>query len=252
MTTVTLHLAPVPTEEPCAQLGRTRAFDRYALLEANVHRAALIARFGPPPAGASRRAEGQNHDFGPHYELIARYDDADPAARAWAAAVGHGLSRWLDAGFLAPVLYDDASQAREETYCDHFDAARRVIVTLERLRIDGYGADWEAAGIAHLRHAYPREAEDADQVLRQLATERQVRPPDARRVALYAPYALTFFPALFNDPRGVDRLQGDVIDIEARERRGSRRFVMVDLGSVRTLDDALEACWEHYARYVVR
>lgn len=36
MTTVTLHLGPVPAEEACAQLGRTRPFDRYALLEANV------------------------------------------------------------------------------------------------------------------------------------------------------------------------------------------------------------------------
>lgn len=252
MTTATLHLGPVPAEEPCAQLGRTRAFDRFALLEANVHRAALIARFGPPPPGASLRAEGQPHDFGRYYDLVARYDDADPAARHWAAAMDGGLARWLDAGFLAPVLYDDASQVREEVYGDHFEAARRVLVTLERLRIDGYGADWEAAAIAHLRTAYPREAADADQLLRQLATERAVRPPDARHVSLYAPYALTFFPAMFNDQRGSDRLQGDVIDVEARERRGGRRFVMVDLGSVRTLDDALEACWEHYARYVVR
>ena len=252
MTTATLHLGPVPAEEPCAQLGRTKVFDRYALLEANVHRAALIARFGPPPLGASLRAEGQRHDFGRYYDLVARYDAADPAARAWAAAIDRGLSRWLDAGFLAPVLYDGAAQVREEVYRDHFDAARRVIVTLERLRIDGYGADWEAAAIAHLRRAYPREAEDADQLLRQLATERAVRPPYARRVALYAPYALTFFPALFNDHRGAGRMQGDVIDVEARERRGDCRYVMVDLGSVRTLDEALEACWEHYARYVVR
>lgn len=108
--------------------------------------------------------------------MVARYDDADPAALAWAAAVDEGLARWIDAGFLAPVLYDAASQVREAVYTDHFDAARRVIVTLERLRIDGYGADWEAVAIAHLRRAYPREAEDADQLLRQLATERTVRP----------------------------------------------------------------------------
>lgn len=252
MTTQILHLGPVPADEPCAQLGRTRAFDRFALLETNVHRAALIARFGPPPPGASLRCEGQNHDLGRYYELIARYDRADSAARAWAAAIDRGLTRWLDAGFLAPILYDDAGQVRELLYSDHFDAARRVIVTLERLRIDGYGADWEAAAIAHLRRAYPREAEDADQLLRQLATERAVRPPAARRVSLYAPYALTFYPALFNDARGGERPTGDVIDIEARERRGDHRYLMVDLGTVRTLDEALEACWEHYARYVVR
>lgn len=251
MTNVTLSLGPVPSEETRAALGRTPAYERYALLEANVHRAALIACFGPPPSGGSLRVEGRNAGHGRRYDLVARYDDDNPAALAWAHAIGRGIQRWSDAGFLPPVRYDEAGQVRELVYCDHFDAARRVIVALDRLRIDGRATDRQLAAMAHLRRAYPREAADADQLLRQLANERHVRPPAARRVTLYAPYRLTFFPAMFNDLRGSDRPQGDVIDIEARERRGERAYLMVDLGSVRTLDEALEACWEHHARYVV-
>lgn len=138
MTTQMLHLGPVPAEKPCAQLGRTRAFDRFKLLKARVHRAALIARLGPPPPGASLRAESSEHDFGRCYGLVARYDGDDPTASAWAAALDCGLARWLDAGFLAPVPYDGEVQVREQVYRDHFDAAQRVIVTLERLRIDGF------------------------------------------------------------------------------------------------------------------
>lgn len=252
MTMIAVHLGPVPVAEARAQFGRTPAYDRFALLEANVHRAAVIASSGPPPPGASLRGEGRTTDRARHYDLVGRYDDDDPAARAWARRIDRRLSRWADAGFLAPVRYDDAHRPREIVYRDHFDAARRVIVTLARRAIDGRGTEQEMTALARLRRAYPREADDAEQLLRQLATEQTVRPPDARRVTVFAPYGLTFFPAMFNDVRGSDRLQGDVIDVEAREFRSGGRYLMVDLGSVRTLDEALDACWEHHARYVVR
>ena len=216
-----------------------------------VHRAALIARYGCPPDGVRLTSEGQPHDFGRYYELVVTWDEDDETACAYVEGISHGLARWIDAGFLAPVLYDAKSQVREVTYTDHFDAARRVLVTLERQRVEGFGSAGEALAIAALRQAYPSEVDTVDQLLRQIYTERTARPPSARRVGLFAPYSLIFYPAFFNDHRGSHYPKGDVIDVEARELRDGRRYYMVDLGSVRTTDEALDICWEHFARYVV-
>lgn len=245
------YLGAVPAEESCAALGVTANFDRYALLEVMVHRAALIARYGCPPDGVRLTSEGQSHDFGRYYELIVTWDEDVEVASAYAEAVSQGLARWMDAGFLAPVIYDAKSQAREVVYSDHFDAARRVMVTLERQRVEGFGSAGEAMAIAALRQAYPSETDAVDQLLRQIYTENTARPPSARRVGLFAPYSLIFYPALFNDHRGTHYPKGDVIDVEARELRDGRRYLLVGLGSVRTPDEALDICWEHYARYVV-
>ena len=100
--------------------------------------------------------------------------------------------------------------------------------------------------------AYRRQAEDADQLLRQIATEEAVRPPSARRVGLYAPYRLIFMPALFNDRRGPRYPRGDVWDVAAHELRSGHRYIVAELGSASTLDQAIETCWEHLARYVIR
>ena len=127
-----------------------------------------------------------------------------------------------------------------------------MIVTLERQWIDGFGTPAEEAAISNLRRAYPKAAAAADQLLRQLATERSVRSPQDRRVQLYHPYRLTFYPALFNDHRGPNYPKGDLIDVTAHELRlGRHRYIMCEIGSVRTLDEALELCWEHLARYVI-
>lgn len=247
----TLSLGPVPAEEACAQLGVTLAYHNTARLEALCHRAALIARYGRPPAGFAMRAMSCQHDFGSYIDLVAVLDASDEAHGEYLLRVEQGLSRWIDVGFLAPVLYDDRSQTIEANYTDHFHAAQRVIVTLERQRIDGYGSPLEASAIAHLRAEYPAQAEQADQLLRQIASESRVRDPQARRVGLYAPYRLTFWPAPFNEARGHD-YRGDAIDVTARElRTGRHRYIQCDIGTVPTTDEALALCWEHLARYVV-
>jgi|GEM_PF-527802 len=252
MTRETLNIGPAPAEEPCAQLGITDLFDQANLLEILCYRATLIACHGAPPAGAAFRVERNAHDFGTYRELAAHFDPEDENAVAWAYAVEEGLARWRDADFPTPVIYDNRSQVTEFACSDHFDAARRAMLLMERLRIDGYGTPEQAIRIARLRSAYLAQAEDVDQLLRQLATETHVRSPDDRRVSLYAPYQLTFMPAMFNDRRGVHYPAGDVIDVRAHERRAGRcRYIACELGSVRTPDDALALCWEHMARYVI-
>lgn len=244
------YIGSAPAEETCAQLGRTRSFDRHNGLEVMTYRAAIIAVYGVPPAGVSLTGVGNDHDFGRYMDLQAHFDPDDEDACRYVEQIENGLARWIDAGFLAPVLYDGA-QAREIVYSDHFDAARRVMVTLERQRISGWGSPAEAAYIAHLRTAYPREAEQVDQLLRQIATEQEVRRPADRSVTLFAPYRLTFYPAMFNEARGIHFPKGDTVDVTAHERRTGHRYIFCDLGSAPTVDDALEMCWEHMARYVI-
>lgn len=247
-----IHIGSAPAEEACAQLGRTNNFTRWNSLEVNTYRAAIIACWGKPPTGVSLRGEVCRHDFGSYIELQARFDPTDEASRRYVETIETGLARWLDAGFLAPVRYNDRSQVCDQIYSSHFEAARRVIVALERRRTEGLCTPAEAARLANLRDAYPTDAIEADQLLRQLGTEHHVRAPENRRVGIYAPYALTFFPALFNDHRGPDYPAGDAIDVTAFElRRRGRAYIMCNLGSVKTLDQALDLCWEHMARYVI-
>lgn len=252
MTLYSLSLGATPSDEPCAQLGRTPSFDRYASLETMVYRAALIAAYGPPPEGSALKVRWQNHDFGRYPDLVLEYDPNAGAHALYAAAIDRGLRTWSSAGFHAPVLYDDASAVREVVFQSHFEAARRVIIMLERLRIDGFGSPYEALGLAHLRAAYPAEAVAADAMLRQLAGERSVRSDRERQVTLFAPYQIIWMPAAFNEYRGALYPKGDCWDVAARERRPGHRCVVVDIGSCPTLDQAIDACWEHLARYVVR
>ena len=249
------YIGCVSSEERCAQIGVSPQYSRYASLETNTYRAALVARQGVPPAGVTLRREPQGHDFGNYLELIARYDDSNAVACAYVAAIEQGLRRWSDAGFQPPVLYDDGSQARETHYVDHFEAVRCVTLALERKRIDGTATLAQTRMIANVRTAYPREAGDVDRLLHQIATERAVRAERDRRIGLYAPLSTGLYAGRLQrscrcDFTGRLDITGDVIDIEAHEfRLGYRHHIICPLGSARTLDDALETCWEHLARY---
>lgn len=59
----TFILGPCPAEEDTAQLGRTPDFDRLNRLEVDCYQAALIARYGPPPAGAGFARHSSTHDL---------------------------------------------------------------------------------------------------------------------------------------------------------------------------------------------
>lgn len=249
----TAYVGSSPAEEDCAQVGRTPDYEKHNRLEVEIYRAAIIARFGIPPEGVVLEAKSCPHDFGSSYELQARYDVENEAAVAYAEAVEQGLARWLDTGFLAPFEYGPNAAVRTTNYRTRNEAVQRVIVTLERQRLSGYGTPAEAVFLSNLRAAFPAPAEQADAILRQISTERQIRRPEHHSVDLYFPYKLTFFPELFNQHRGPDYPQGDVIDVTAHELRLQRStYIVCDIGSVPTLDQALALCWEHMARYVIR
>ncbi|VWX51079.1 hypothetical protein [Novosphingobium sp. 9U] len=246
------YIGGAPAEEECAQLGHTPNFGRYNRLEVYTYKAAIIARWGAPPESVKLLAEPCRHDFGTYYEVQAHYDEDDQAAADYVAAIEEGLARWIDVGFLQPVVYGPNGSVRSINYDTRNEAVQRTIVSLERQRIEGFGTPAEAMYIDNLRAAFPDAATRADAMLSQISTERQIRRPEHRRVGIYFPYRLTFYPEMFNKHRGPGYLDGDVIDVTAHELRLARRsYIMCDIATVKTLDEALALCWEHMARYVI-
>src|SRR3546814_1004338 len=100
-----------PANEDCAQIGHPPDFERLNRLEVATHRAAVIARCGPPPDGCALISITNRHDFGIYRTLGLRIDAGafrrDPSVAAYAEAVQDGLGSWVEAGFAPPVRYDD-------------------------------------------------------------------------------------------------------------------------------------------------
>lgn len=106
-----IDIGAAPANEACAQLGQTPDFDRLNLLECAAYRAALIARFGPPPFGCALVPAINRHDFGLYHSVALTIEESargDAAIEHYAAAVRNGLEHWHEAGFAPPVRYDDA------------------------------------------------------------------------------------------------------------------------------------------------
>lgn len=158
MTMITIGLGTTPCDEACAQTGVTANCVYLQHLECETYRAALIAVHGPPPAGVTLAIRAHRHDFGSYTELEERFDDEDAAARDFAASIEDGLGRWIDAGFTAPVVYDDGGRERPDT---------------RRMAIDcvagGFATERETRTIAHLTAAYPTCAVMADELLASIA-----------------------------------------------------------------------------------
>jgi hypothetical protein len=144
----TFILGACPAEEDTAQLGRTPDFDRLNRLEVDCYQAALIARYGPPPASASFTRHSSTHDFGRYVELALRFEPADEAAGAYACQVDEGLGRWFHAGFTAPVQYPD-STSPVIRHADLAAAIRSAISIMRPPFPEGEQA------IANLRAHYP-------------------------------------------------------------------------------------------------
>ncbi|WP_066722014.1 hypothetical protein [Sphingomonas pituitosa] len=109
-----IDIGGTPANENCAQLGQTEDFERLNRLEVAAYKAALIGRFGPPPEGCELVELRNPHDFGRYFTLgirIADEDAAIAAAASYIEQVENGLGTWLEAGFTAPVSYDDAGNA---------------------------------------------------------------------------------------------------------------------------------------------
>ncbi len=144
----TFILGSCPAEEDTAQLGRTPDFDRLNRLEVDCYQAALIARYGPPPAGARFARHGSTHDFGRYVELAIRFEPADEVAGAYAMLVDEGLGRWIHAGFTAPVEYPDSTLP----VIRHADLAAAIRSAISLMRSPF--PEGEQA-IANLRTHYP-------------------------------------------------------------------------------------------------
>ncbi|MDE8650589.1 hypothetical protein [Novosphingobium album (ex Liu et al. 2023)] len=166
-----IDLGGAPADEDCAQLGHTPDFERLNRLEVATYRAAIIARFGPPPEGCALATLTNRHDFGVYYTLGLKVDAGaarrDPAVATYAEAVESGLGSWIEAGFAAPVRYDDGEAPKaERSSIDDI-----VMGALIAIRPDPDGrfalADFE---ILHrnLAAAYPRSAEAAQRLLKEI------------------------------------------------------------------------------------
>lgn len=141
-------LGSCPAEEDTAQLGRTPNFKRLNLLEVDCYQAALIARFGPPPAEARFERQGSKHDFGRYHELALRFEPDSGAAVAYATLVDEGIGRWFHAGFTAPVEYPDSTRPK----IHHADLAAAIRSAISIMRPPYPGGE---RMIANLRAHYP-------------------------------------------------------------------------------------------------
>lgn len=105
-----VDIGGTPANEACAQLGQSPDFDVLNKLEVLAYKYAIIARYGPPPPGCRLTGLFNRHDFGRYVSLVLHIEnELDDAVRAYAEAVEEGLGTWLEAGFRAPVEYDDAT-----------------------------------------------------------------------------------------------------------------------------------------------
>ncbi len=143
-----ISLGACPAEEDVAQLGRTPDFGRLNRLEVDCYQAALVAKYGPPPADAYFIKVSWDHDFGRYTELAVNYDREDAAAVTWFTLIEAGLGRWFHAGFTAPVAYPDSTTPVIH-HADLDCAIRSAISTMRAPFPDGERM------IANLRDHYP-------------------------------------------------------------------------------------------------
>jgi hypothetical protein len=162
MPQVTSSIDCTPLNEPCAQTGITTDWLTIQRLECEVHRAALIAAYGPMPADVYLSIKIRGHDFGSYAELELIYDPDYEDQAAYAANIEDGLSMWIDANFTAPVIYDDIGVMRPGSLRRAFDCIVGALVTSKRLIADRYGTPRERDVVANLTAAFPACAEIAD------------------------------------------------------------------------------------------
>jgi hypothetical protein len=91
-----LVLAPVPTEEDCAQVG-TDDYAARARAECRRFIALLRTKFGPEPEGARLAVKSFPHDFGDYLEVICYFDNTLPASVEYALRCEDNLpATWDD------------------------------------------------------------------------------------------------------------------------------------------------------------
>ena len=155
MTEVSFCIGCTPSEEPCAQTCVTPGWIELQKLEAEVYRAALIAKFGPPPGAVRMAITTHPHDFGRYAELEIRFDSDDPVAVAYFELIEDGLGKWLEVNFTAPVEYDDQAKAIKGSQRKAVEVIAGGLATSRQLVLAGIATDREHSAIKHLEAAYP-------------------------------------------------------------------------------------------------
>ena len=162
-----IDLGGAPANEDCAQLGHTSDFERLNRLEVATYRAAIIARFGPPPDGCALLTLTNRHDFGVYYTLGLKVDASatrrDSTVATYAETVENGLGSWIEAGFAAPVCYEDGEAPKVER--SSIDDIVMGALLATRPGPDGHFPVADFA-ILHrnLAAGYPRSAEAAQRL----------------------------------------------------------------------------------------
>lgn len=164
-----VDIGGAPANEDCAQLGQTPDFDALNKLEVLTYKYAIIARYGAPPPGCRLSGLANRHDFGTYVTLVLHVEnELDEAVRTYAEAVEEGLETWLEAGFRAPVNYDDATPTQV-----HSDPSEILISAFHVTRPGADGrfpvADFETLH-TNLAAAFPDEAAVARARLTKAAT----------------------------------------------------------------------------------
>lgn len=166
-----IDLGGAPANEDCAQLGHTPDFERLNRLEVATYRAAIIARFGPPPDGCVLLTLTNAHDFGVYYTLGLKVDAGaarhDTAVASYAEAVENGLGSWIEAGFAAPVRYDDGEAPKAER-----SSIDDIVMGALLATRPGPNGHFPVADFAilhrNLAAAYPRSVEAAQRLLEEI------------------------------------------------------------------------------------
>ncbi len=155
----TIDIGGTPANEPCAQLGRTKGFERLNRLEVAAYKAAMIGRFGSPPEGCSYVELRNPHDFGIYYTLGIKIEHEDGGIAATADYVDlaqDGLGTWLEAGFPQPIVYDSAANPTSVRELNEVIVAALLITRPSPAGVFSI-ADNETIH-RHLTAAYPAEA----------------------------------------------------------------------------------------------
>lgn len=90
-----LALGPVPVEEAPARPGDS-AYAARAFAQCQRFIALVRQRLGPEPDGARLGVRRSDQDFDPYLEVVLRFDDANNAARGYAARCDRDApARWI-------------------------------------------------------------------------------------------------------------------------------------------------------------
>lgn len=127
-----LEIGPVPSDEPCQQVGTATYSPAMARAECNTFIRLIRRALGNEPTGAKLTVRSNQHDFGSYLEVAVAYDPDN------AQAVAYALSVEAD----APVSWD--AQALAELAA----AAPELLAALIRILDDGYVASWKLANEA--------------------------------------------------------------------------------------------------------